>query len=57
VAHAADKSTEAAVPNLRSIAVTILTVALIVVALTWIMPVVGGHNSICDRDPYAAGCR
>jgi hypothetical protein len=44
-------------PNLRAIAVMILTVALIVAALTWIVPVVGGHDSICDRDPYAAGCR
>ncbi len=43
--------------NVRGLIV--LTVAIVVVALAvvWIAPVVGTHNSICNRDPYAAGCR
>jgi hypothetical protein len=44
-------------PNQKYMAIAIMTLALTVAALTWIMPVVGGHDSICDRDPYAAGCR
>jgi len=45
------------VPNVKAIAVLILTTALIVVSALWVYPVVGGHDSFCDHDPYAAGCR
>lgn len=37
----------------------VLTIAFVIVALAvvWIAPEVGVHNSICNRDPYTAGCR
>jgi hypothetical protein len=35
----------------------VLATALIVVALIWVSPVIGTHNSICERDPYTSGCR
>lgn len=44
-------------PNQKAIAVLILTAALIVVAVTWIFPVVGVRDSFCNSNPYAAGCR
>jgi hypothetical protein len=43
--------------NPRAIVVLILATALIVLATLWVAPGVGVHNSICERDPYAAGCR
>ena len=45
------------VPNSKAIAVLLLATVLIVFSAIWIIPVVGGHNSFCDQDPYAAGCR
>jgi hypothetical protein len=34
-----------------------LSTALIVVALIWISPAIGTHNSSCDRYPYSSNCR
>lgn len=44
-------------PNPKVLAVLLLATVLVVLSLIWIVPVVGGHDSFCDHDPYAAGCR
>jgi hypothetical protein len=46
-----------AMPSPKALAIFIMTLGLIVYSLILIVPVVGGHNSACDHDPYAAGCR
>ncbi len=44
-------------PVVIRLAALALTAALIVVALIWITPAVGTHNSSCDRYPYSSNCR
>jgi hypothetical protein len=44
-------------PVVIRLAALALSTALIVVALIWISPAIGTHNSSCDRYPYSSNCR
>lgn len=39
------------------IVVLALTSTLIVLMSIWILPTVGGQNSVCQQNPYYSGCR
>jgi hypothetical protein len=43
----------------KPVIITVLAVtsALIVLMAIWILPLVGGQNSACQRYPYTSGCR
>jgi hypothetical protein len=39
------------------IVVLALTSTLIVLMAVWILPTVGGQDSVCQQNPYYSGCR
>jgi hypothetical protein len=43
--------------RLRIIATLTLASILVVLMAIWILPVVGGQNSVCQHYPYTSGCR
>jgi hypothetical protein len=43
--------------RLAIISVLAVVGALIVLMSIWILPVVGGQNSVCQQNPYYSGCR